>query len=229
MSLTNQPSNYTTKRHQYDITQYPHVGWAAALFRGSHERSRSCRQEDAEDAGSSVRSRLEQLIKRHERSAGFCGSPNFALNHLSDGYPPSQCLIDVLAGHTDHLSPSARRVEARLCKPAIADENARRSGSLLIELALKRMKLSCANRISDPFGFYQIRFVSKLKASVYPQKVLLRGLSPVSLATTLLLNQASRIVGFNLGTSSARIWVNISSPKERLLPSLLIESKCPLI
>ncbi|MNN00705.1 hypothetical protein D3C81_1133050 [compost metagenome] len=44
------------------------------------------------------------------------------------------------------------------------------------------MKLSCPNRISDPFGFDQIRFVSKLKASVY-----------------LLTNQAERRTCLKLG------------------------------
>ncbi|MFS2160177.1 hypothetical protein ACCD10_22890 [Pseudomonas sp. Pseusp122] len=52
-------------------------------------------------------------------------------------------------------------------EPAKADENATRPGSLLIELALKRMGFGCPYRISDPLGLDQVRFVSKPKASVY--------------------------------------------------------------
>lgn len=167
MRELDQPANYTTKKHQYDITQYLHAGWAVVFFRGSHQRSWTCRHEDAEDAGSSVNSRLEQPIQRHKRSTRFCGSPNFALNHLSDGYPSPQCLIDVLAGHADHLSPSAKCVEAFLGEPAIAYENATCPCSLLIELALKRMEFGCPNRISDPLGLDQVRFISELKATVY--------------------------------------------------------------
>ncbi|KAI3494625.1 hypothetical protein L1887_40662 [Cichorium endivia] len=97
------------------------VGFSPAA--GSQTKLRQLAATYATDRGPRSRSRLEQLIQRHERSARLCCSPDFALDHLSDGYPSSQCFVDILAGHTDHLSASAKRMEAFFGEPAIADEN----------------------------------------------------------------------------------------------------------